>query len=864
MAKFDYEQVQNELIQKFKQPLNEFYERRIIFWYDEDQEFTDQFKGFEIPDVELFILNGKNSFEAKKVITRDKKDKNFLVYCPLSYSVADKDWLIDIKLYSEEFRADRISIWMDEMSIPASSQMRELVKRYKKFFNAKDRREKFMKFKAPASAKELSLNVLAVITGADAAQSGSIIRTVLSAGLNKEENAVWQNLVNFEVDQAFLSMVQQGTGYQEEDPSLDKLAAHILLTASTRTMDVSYLAGLEAMISASHAALCYDIVSDWLHRDAEGLYAIAQHVEEELRLYPRFQKVPVQDFVDTEMFPCIHEVILEKLMTDISNDLVDPDQIDAIIEKRRTSAWYDTFRNYYEGIAQVSNLFRFYKTHGAGFHTVEPKKIWEDYTSEYYKMDTYYRYFHLSFQRSLMDSNPLLDDLFKTVASKVEGIYSNWFLGELGGNWTKMVEESLGTNGQIAGIEKQSEFYNNHVVSQGSRVFVIISDAMRYEVAVDLMKQLEQETHSKVKLSSCKGIFPTITKFGMAALLPHEKLSIQRSLSDGKTLVLADGMSTEAGNRDAVLKKKNPKSVALKYKDIIGMKRADRQALVKNMEVVYIYHDTIDESSHSDDTEVFEACDETIGEIKNLVKIIVNEFSGTNILITSDHGFLYTYSPLKEDSKVDKGSAEHVIESGRRYVIADKNYSSDYLMPVDLKDTGEEYEGFAPKENVRIKMSGGGMNFVHGGVSLQEMVVPIIEYHFIRKDSKEYMLHQDKYDTKPVEVALLSASRKISNLIFSLNFYQKQAVGATREAATYKLYFIDKEKNQISDIQRIIADKTSENNQDRTFRVSFSLKPKEYKITDDYYLVIADETGLQAPVTEEFQIDIAFADDFGF
>ena len=48
------------------------------------------------------------------------------------------------------------------------------------------------------------------------------------------------------------------------------------------------------------------------------------------------------------------------------------------------------------------------------------------------------------------------------------------------------------------------------------------------------------------------------------------------------------------------------------------------------------------------------ACDKAISELKNLVRIIVNEFGGTNILITADHGFLYTYSPLKEEDKVDK------------------------------------------------------------------------------------------------------------------------------------------------------------------------------------------------------------------
>ena len=54
----------------------------------------------------------------------------------------------------------------------------------------------------------------------------------------------------------------------------------------------------------------------------------------------------------------------------------------------------------------------------------------------------------------------------------------------------------------------------------------------------------------------------------------------------------------------------------------------------------------------------------------------------------------------------------------------------------------------------------------------------------MRNQSKEYKKNKSKYDTKPVEISLLSANRKISNMIFSLNFYQTDAVGGNREAAT--------------------------------------------------------------------------------
>lgn len=157
------------------------------------------------------------------------------------------------------------------------------------------------------------------------------------------------------------------------------------------------------------------------------------------------------------------------------------------------------------------------------------------------------------------------------------------------------------------------------------------------------------------------------------------------------------------------------------------------------------------------------------------------------------------------------------------------------------------------------------MNFVHGGLSLQEMVVPIIEYHFLRNDSRDYKRNRERYDTKPVTLALYSAGRKISNMIFSLNFYQKEAVSDNREAATYLLYFVDSMGAQISDTQKIIADKTAVNSNERTFRCGFNLKSQKYDKNAAYYLVIADEAGYQAPIREEFQIDIAFSvDDFDF
>ena len=864
----DIDSISRELNRRFAESLEEFYKRRIIFWYDEDREFEDKLDGLQLDDAKVVRLTGSNTFAVKKLLCADDLSSNYLVYSPLSFQKDDDNWLINVQLYSEEFRADLISIWIDEMGLTSTPIIRKQVRNYRAFFDAKKHRAKVAAIKSNiTTAPQMHLAVMATLCGNDDIQPNNIVRAVIRAGLDIETNDIYQSFVTYGADTAFWAMVSQATGYNEgDDSNLGRLAMHMLLTAATGTLHLDDLAGLDAYISVPHQAYCYELVSDWMHgEDNRQLYEVARYVEDGARLYQRFSKLPVEALVSTECFPCVDECILTSLMTEIRDHIIKVDVIKETVEKRRTMAWYEDVSCYYEGILQVANMQAFFLEHADGFHTVEPAKLWKEYTTDYYRMDTFYRQFHLCFQKCLKVSNPLLDDLFKHVTEKVEGLYSHWFIGLLGENWSDACAENLEQFGRILEVPKQVDFYRSKVKPGTNRVYVIISDAFRYEVAASLTAQLRRETQSKVELNSCQAVFPTVTKFGMAALLPHRELTVVEK-SNGLLSVLADGQSTDAGNRDKILKLANKASVALKYDNIIGLKRAERQALVKGMEVVYIYHDKVDIASHTSDSAVFSACDEAISDIKNLVRIIVNEFGGTNIIITADHGFLYTYSPLSEDDKVDKTTpSEQDVEIDRRYLITRKGAKPEYLLHVKFLDGQSDFDAFAPRENVRIKKKGGGLNFVHGGISLQEMVVPIVEYQHLRTATKAYQRNRDKIDTKPVTLNLLSAGRKISNMIFSLSFYQREPVGDNREQATYLIYFTDSNGKQISDTCKIIADKTSENGQDRTFRCSFNLRSQKYSSQESYYLVIADESGLQMPVREEFQIDIAFAvDEFNF
>ena len=141
MAGIDLNTVQQDLARRFAAPLPEFYKRRIIFWYDEDREFEDQLEDMKLDGVKVVALTGNNTFAVKKLLCEDDTASNYLVYDPRSFMKDDDNWLINVQIYSEEFRADLNSIWMDEMGLPATPIIRNQVKNYRKFFRAKDRRE---------------------------------------------------------------------------------------------------------------------------------------------------------------------------------------------------------------------------------------------------------------------------------------------------------------------------------------------------------------------------------------------------------------------------------------------------------------------------------------------------------------------------------------------------------------------------------------------------------------------------------------------------------------------------------------------------------------------------------------------------
>ena len=857
------ESIQYTLNERFTAPLPEFYQRRIIFWQDEDREFESTLDELELPGVNIIKLTGANNFAVKKLLLHDDLTGNYLIYNPFSYASPQDDWLRDIELYSEEFRADYYSILMSELSINPSPVMRRTVKLYSTFFDNKERVARLRRIgREYQTPLQLHIDIMAVLAGLPGGSAQDVFIAVLSAGLDEENNAALNNIKKFGNIEAFWQLARKYTGFiHEEDSPLGFFASHVLLTALAQTMNPSVLKGLERFISESNKAYCYSIVHEWRNRENNtALWDLCRTVEQELQLPSRFDKQEIETLLTGDIFPSLHEVILKCFFSEAAEQVVKPDLILKTVENRRTSGWIEHFSDYYDCLYFIAKMQEFYQNNAAGFHIVEPKAVWKLYTENAYEMDSFYRHFHYAFGCTLKDSNTLLEDKLKHAAEYVEGLYQNWYLKELTGCWTNAISDNLASLGYVSEIGKQRDFYSRYIkplAGKNTRAFIIISDALRYEVAAELCDTLIRTTKGTAKLEAMQAIFPSITKFGMAALLPGRKITVDEDMS-----VYVEKLPTSSTpDRERVLCASNPNSVAIQYNGVLGMKRAERRELVSGKEVVYIYHNTIDAIGDKAPTEnkVFEACEDAVQEISNILRIIVNDMQGTDIFITSDHGFLYTYSPLTEGDKIGKSTfTGKIYEVGRRYALTEPSAMAEYLLPVQLDGEigGVPVKGYTPQDSTRIKISGGGENYVHGGVSLQELCVPVISFKNLRTSSKKYV------EVTNAELKLLSESRKVSNLLFSLDFFQRQPVGDKVQPCAYTIYMTDDEGVPVSDRQTVIADRTSLNASERVFRVRFNLKAGAYDSKKIYRLVIANETDL--PEEVEFHIDIAFADDFGF
>jgi uncharacterized protein (TIGR02687 family) len=349
--------------------------------------------------------------------------------------------------------------------------------------------------------------------------------------------------------------------------------------------------------------------------------------------------------------------------------------------------------------------------------------------------------------------------------------------------WNEGIQEP----GALQEIPLQRNFYSRYVRNAKERTVVIISDAMRYEVGQELFKRMMDDPKCTAKLEAQLSVLPSYTRLGMASLLPHSTLT----MTDDFRVLADDVLCDNLTGRQTVLQKYQANGVCVQFDDIKGLKKNELRDIFTGMQVVYVYHNQIDARGDKANTEdeVFVACEEAIREIMDLIRKISTNANTYRFLITSDHGFIYKRDKLSESDKIGAISDKNAFIN-RRFIVAPEAVIDEGVqnMPMGriLGNEDQKVVSFPVSSNV-FKVSGGGQNFVHGGSSPQEMLVPVLDIK----------MERGHMETRPAQIALVSIVQKITNLITTMDFIQSDAVSDTVKKTTYKMYFISEDNEKI-------------------------------------------------------------------
>ena len=835
MAELNLKQIEDKLNNEFDEK-----DRVIIFWYDEKQEFVDDIKNLNLKNAKIHYLTPRSLFKTKVLLERQDTESNYLIYAPFKKPNNRDNHLADTIIYSKEFFADRASLIMADLGIDVV--YKPVIEKYIKFFNAKDRTNRFYELEVDEYNEEsIEIALLSTLVKSKVANFEEVVRIVLSEGLS--DNKYMKEFSKFGLEEAFWKYCKNNFSYIDEEPNLMKLSISLLLTYAENQMNTKLPSNLNKYIldkPGTVMAFIDQMMNSNIYKDS--FRKISDEVYMAIDGNKIFKNYEIESLINVDVFQGIDEIIitwvLDRLLDENLNIKVNNLSLVDICKSRKFKHFKDLYSDKYDVLINA-----YYLILNKDF---KPKEniidLVEEYDNKYYKMDTYYRkfYYHLDKVKN--------SSIFEELEVLVENIYINKYLDVI----SKEFSNKLDYNILRRKYKLQKDFYKNYVAGNSGRIIVIISDAFRYEIGKELVERFKFDEKTEANIEPQIGVLPSYTSLGMAALLPNKHIDIADNYE-----VFVDGKPTSnIIERNAILQSKNPNSDSIQYDELIKMKKQEMRDFFSGKEIVYIYHNKIDARAHSSEDEVFDACNEAMDEIKDIIRKLTNNISATRFIVTADHGFIYTRSKNKESDKINR-FFEQNDKANRRFIISEKPYDilgTKSMMVSDVLGNYDERAIITPISSDVFKVQGGGQNFVHGGSSPQEIIVPVIEVKTII----------GAVETEKVKISLISMLSKITNLLLSLDFVQQEPVSDTIKPATYKIRFENEDGELISNEEIYVAKSRSKESIDRIFKLNFRLRNKKYTQDEKYYFTITDvETGIEI-YRQQVIIDIAFADDFGF
>lgn len=800
-----------------------FQQHRLVFWYDENAEMTNLFNGLQIPGVEKLVIEN-NEFTLKHQVLIEQPTQHFLLYQAKARPTDNENWMLDLLLSNYEFHTEASSFILQHLDLP--QEFKSLVQQHEEFFTIEKRINDLKVLLEPEDREsKIRLKMLAILCSTE--PEWEKILYVLFGEAYKSRQDKYKAIDKFGLSEFLWETIEKKYNYKSTSPTIKDFLLHLVQD------------NFERCISNGKPLLnkeAYLFVNRWKEntKARQVYYDWSHQLEKDLSIEATIQNLNTEQLLDADTYAIIEKKIIIGIREHIIHNTLPNHILQEWIEKRRVKFFFTDFTHIYEALTNAASLLD--EIRKVNLTIQSPKDGFEKYEKQWYKIDKLYRkYIYASEQAEHQN-------ILKDLTQQIEKAYGNSFLLKLGDNWQASIDGM--TDWNIEKIINQKQFYKHWVspyTQKENRVFVIISDALRYESAAELKELILQEDRYTATLSSVLGSLPSYTQLCMASLLPHTALTYEEE----NEIVYVDGISSQGtSNRTKILQKTYPGSIAIGAEDFLKMKsNTEGREFIKLYNVIYIYSNHIDKTGDDKTSEgkVFEA---TETEFEYLLRILkhINNMNGYNMIITADHGYLYQHNRLDESDFTDFSPSGTLYKSSRRYVLGRHLSSDRSVQKWEGKALGfaDETEAQIPKSINRIRIQGAGSRFVHGGSSLQEIVVPVLEINKARKS-----------DIEQVEIDIISGTSNITSNTFAVSFYQKQPVADKILPRQIKAGFYTSSGHLISNVITLLFSSTDNDPIAREKRQSFLFTAEASKHNgQDVYLKMEE----QIEGTSQFKI----------
>ena len=807
----------------------EFARKRLVFWYDPDLiGWQQEFEAVQLAGV-IKIAVQDNEFGIKHRIAREEPQQKFLLYFRGQAQPLDtQNWLLDQLLaYGPPFSPDRASLALIDAGLPP--EFKALTAQHLEFFRNVERISKLKEWLKPDDTEpDIRLKMTAVACRTE--PSVEAIQLALLGELARGKNDRWAQVEKFALAEAWWSQLAAHFGYVTTTPALLDFVL-CLFRAVTPLGASSTLDPRQALV----------FLNRWKdseeYRDA--FEALSDRADTMLNVTGALNQIEdIRPLLTQETYRRIDFKILTDLRDGLVNGTLTPPEARQRAEARAQLHWarHDKgIQSLYRALAVAAELLEALPKIDLTIESFDAGL--EKYSTAWWRIDQLYRQFIFHFTESAQTA------VLEQLALRIDGLYVNEFLSKLAQRWQEWVDRC--PKWASTSLPSQRDLISRFVqpqLAEGRKVFVIVSDALRYEAGRALMERILREDRWTAEILPILGVLPSFTQLGMAALLPHTALQFDMR---GQT-VLADGKTT-AGTKargDILAAGFSGNGAAISAEDFLSLNsKTDGRELSRANDVVFVYHNTIDAVGDKRDTE-HKTCAAVEDAIEDIVRLLKKgaAMNVSHFIVTADHGFLYQHEPVAESDFLAIPEPPGTLQYQRRFIIAPMIPDDSRLRRFTAAELGlgGNLRFAIPKGIQRLRLQGSGSRYVHGGASLQEIVVPVLE---VKKERAS--------DIGRVEVDIVRSGQQITTGQVTITFLQSDPIGEKCLHREVRAGFFSRTGIPISEAKTLKFDSTAEDARQRERREQFVFGREADQFNQQEVVLRLEE---QIPGTAQFSM----------